>query len=94
MLITCPTFLIRDVECNLTKMKKLDVEHFLGIYQIRKRMQENGVTNPSDEIKKFTREFVEKLLNLPLDEEIKIENHSFFDSKGNLISKIPMNENE
>ena len=75
-------------------MKKLDVKHFLGIYQIRKRMQEDGITNPNEEVKKFTREFVEKLSKLPLDEEIKIENHSFFDSKGNLIAKIPIKENE
>ncbi len=73
-------------------MKKLDVKHFLGIYQIRQRMQEDGVTNPSSEIKDFTREFVEKLSKLPLDEEIKVENHSFFDSKGNLIATIPSTE--
>jgi len=70
-------------------MKKLDVKHFLGIYQIRKRMQDDGVTNPSSEVKKFTHDFVEKLSKLPLDEEIKIENHSFFDSKGNLVARLP-----
>jgi len=71
-------------------MKKLDVRHFLGIYQLRKKMQDDGITNPSEEVKKFTSEFVEKLSKLPLDEEIKIENHSFFDSSGKLISKIPI----
>jgi len=65
-----------------------------GIYQIRKRMQKDGITNPNEEVKKFTREFVDKLSKLPLDEEIKIENHSFFDSKGTLIAKIPIKENE
>lgn len=49
-------------------MEKLDVKHFLHIYQIRMRMQEEGVTNPSSEIKKFTRDLVEKLRKLPLDE--------------------------
>lgn len=74
---------------KFNKMKKLDVKHFLDIYQTRKKMQEEGITNPSEEIKKFTKEFVEKLLNLPLDEEIKLKNNTFFDSKGNLILKMP-----
>lgn len=70
-------------------MKKLDVEHFLGIYTIRKYMQEDGTTNPSEDIKKFTREFVEKLENMPLHEEIILKDRSFFDSQGNLIIKFP-----
>ena len=72
----------------------LDVKHFLGIYQIRQRMQEEEITNPSEAIKTFTREFVIKLSQMPLDEEIKIENHSFFDSNGNLIATIPSDEDE
>jgi len=70
-------------------MKKLDVEHFLDIYTMRKNMQENGITNPSENIKKFTREFVEKLENMPLHEEIILKDSSFFDSLGNLIIKFP-----
>lgn len=70
-------------------MKKLTVEHFLGIYLIRKHMQEEGTTNPSEDIKKFTSEFVEKLKNMPLDEEIVLKDSSFFDSSGNLIIKFP-----
>lgn len=69
-------------------MKKLDVEHFLNIYTLRKSMQEDGTTNPSEDIKKFTREFVEKLENMPLHEEIILKNTSFFDSLGNLIIKF------
>lgn len=53
-------------------------------------MQDRGNTNPSQEIKSFTKEVVEKLSNMPLDEEIKLENNSFFDSKGNFIAKIPV----
>lgn len=75
-------------------MKKLDVEHFLGIYQLRQKMQENGVTNPSEEVKKFTKEFVEKLLKLPMNEEIKIKNYSFFDSSENLIAQLPIKEHK
>ena len=68
----------------------LDVEHYLGVYSLRKKMQEDGITNPSEEIKKFTRDFVEKLQSLPLREEIVLQDYSFYDSKGNLIIKIPM----
>ena len=71
-------------------MGKLDVRHYLDIYTTRIEMQEKGITSPSEQIKKFTREFVEKLLTYSLDEEIILkDNGSFFDSKGNLIMKIP-----
>ena len=70
-------------------MKKMDVKHYLDIYLVRKKMQEKGVTNPSEEIKKFTREFVEKLSTLPIENEIILENESFFNSKQNLIIKFP-----
>ena len=71
-------------------MKNLDVRHYLDIYTTRKEMQEKGITNPSEQIKKFTRDFVEKLQTYSLDEEIILnESGSFFDSKGNLIMKIP-----
>ena len=71
-------------------MKNLDVRHYLDIYTTRKEMQEKGITHPSEQIKKFTRDFVEKLQTYSLNEEIILkENGSFFDSKGNLIMKIP-----
>jgi hypothetical protein len=70
-------------------MKILDVHHFLGIYTARKEMQEEGITNPSEKIKKFTRDFVFKLQSMPLDEEIILKGDSFFDSLGHLIEKIP-----
>jgi hypothetical protein len=71
-------------------MKNLDVRHYLDIYTTRKKMQEEGITNPPEEIKKFVREFVDKLQDYSLDEEITLgENGSFFDSKGNLILKVP-----
>lgn len=71
-------------------MGNLDVKHYLDIYTTRKEMQENGITNPSEQIKNFTKEFVEKLQAYSLDEEIILkDNGSFFDSKGNLIIKIP-----
>jgi hypothetical protein len=70
-------------------MVKLDVRHYLDIYTTRKEMQEEGITNPSEEIKKFTKDFVEKLQNMRLDEEIILKDSSFFDSFGSLIMKIP-----
>ena len=70
-------------------MKKLDVEHFLNIYTLRMKMQESGVTNPPEAGKKFTRELVEKLSKLPMDEEIKIIDRTFVNSHGEVILKIP-----
>lgn len=70
-------------------MSKLDVRHYLDIYSFRKEMQEKGITNPSEEIKKFTKHFVEKLENMDLDDEIILNDSSFFDSEGNLILTIP-----
>lgn len=70
-------------------MKKLNVKHYLDLYTIRKEMQEKGVTHPSEEFKTFTRDFVEKLQTYPLDEEIILKNGCVFDSRGNLIIKIP-----
>lgn len=74
-------------------MKKLDVEHYLYIYTVRKEMQEKGVTNPSENIKKFTCKFVEILEKMPLDEEIILKESSFYDSKGRLLIKFPPLEN-
>lgn len=71
-------------------MKGLSVGHYLDIYSTRKEMQEKGITNPSEQIKKFTNDLVEKLKTLPLDEEILLDDHSFYDSKGNLILKMPV----
>ncbi len=70
-------------------MKSLDVKHYLEIYSTRKKMQEEGITNPSKQIKKFTKDFVEKLESLPIDGEILLQDNSFFDAKGNFIIKIP-----
>ena len=41
-------------------MKNLDVRHYLDIYKTRKEMQEKGITNPNEQYKKFTTEFIEK----------------------------------
>ena len=70
-------------------MERLDVKHYLDIYTMRKEMQEEGITNPSKEIKKFTKDFVEKLQNMPSNDEIILKDSSSLDSLGNLIIKIP-----
>ena len=69
--------------------EKLDVKHYLDIYIMRKEMQDEGITNPIEKIKIFTKNFVEILQNMPLDEEIILKDSAFLDSTGNLIIKIP-----
>jgi hypothetical protein len=71
-------------------MKNLNVRHYLDIYTTRMEMQEKGVTNPSEEIKEFTKSFVMKLKALPPDDEIILEDNCFYDSSRNLILKIPV----
>jgi len=71
-------------------MENLDVKHYLGIYTTRLGIQEKGITNPSEQIIKFTKELVEILENMPMDAEIILKDNSFFDSKGNLLIKIPI----
>lgn len=71
-------------------MSNLDVKHYLDVYLLRKRMQDEGVTNPSEQIKKFTKGLVEKLAKLPMGNKIILKDDSFFDEEGNLIMKIPV----
>jgi hypothetical protein len=70
-------------------MSDLTVQHYLGIYQTRLKMQEDGITNPTQEYKDITRTIVEKLSRLPLDEKIVLDNHVMKDSKGNIIVEFP-----
>lgn len=70
-------------------MNKLDVKHILGIYQVRLKMQEDGTTNPTQEIKELTRTIVEKLSKIPVDEEIILENSVMKDIRGNVIVEFP-----
>ena len=50
----------------------LDVAHFLNIYKIRKRMYEDGVTNPIPEAKSFISKMVESLSLRDPKEEVKL----------------------
>lgn len=70
-------------------MSKLDVQHFLSIYQIRLIMQKDGTTNPTQEIQELTQTIVDKLSKLPLDEEITLDNHIMRDARGNVIVEFP-----
>lgn len=70
-------------------MGNLDVKHFLGIYQIRLRMQKEGITNPPQEIKELTQTIVDKLSLLPLDEEVTLNDHILKDARGNVIVEFP-----
>ena len=73
----------------MSKASDLDVRHYLRIYQIRLESQEQGVTNPPQEIKNLTRTIVDKLSKLPLDEKIFLDDHKMEDSKGNVIVEFP-----
>ncbi len=70
----------------------LTVEHYLRIYSLRSEMQEEGTTNPSQEIKDFTKDIVQKLSVLNPEEEVILRDRKFFDTKGNLIASIPKSE--
>lgn len=70
-------------------MSNLNVQHYLGIYQTRLKMQQEGITNPSDEIKAITRTIVDKLSKMHLEEEIIIDDGKMKDTKGNVIVEFP-----
>lgn len=70
----------------------MNVEHYLGIYTLRKRSMEEGITNPTPEGRKLINEIVEKLSKMPLSEEISLDNKNgkmmMLDSKGNTLVSI------
>lgn len=70
-------------------MKNHTVQHYLNIYRLREKMQAGGITNPAEYAKKFTRDFVEKLERMPLDQEIILNENGFYDTEGNLIVTLP-----
>ncbi|HYV90828.1 MAG TPA: hypothetical protein VE978_03560 [Chitinophagales bacterium] len=70
-------------------MSDLNVQHYLGIYRTRLKMQEEGITNPTQEFKEITRTIVDKLSKLPLDEKIILDDHKMKDSRGNVIAEFP-----
>lgn len=70
-------------------MIHLNASHYLKIYEIRLRMQEEGITNPPEEIKALVREIVHKLSRLPADEPISLEQGCMTDSAGNMLVKFP-----
>lgn len=57
-------------------------------------MQDLDITNPPDEIKLFTKILVEKLSQLPLEEEIELLENSIIDSIGNIIITFPWKKNK
>lgn len=70
-------------------MGKFDVRHYLDIYQMRKEMQEQGITKPSEDYIKFANDLVEKLQKMPLDKKIVLKDNGFYDIDDNLIMKFP-----
>ncbi len=69
----------------------LNVQQFLRIYETKLKMQEDGITNPKQEIKNFTRLIVEKLTKLPPNEILVLDDgYILKDTKGNIIVKFPI----
>lgn len=66
-------------------MHQLTVKHYLEIYKTRLEMQEQGITNPLDYIKIFTRQLVEKLSQLPQEEMVEFIDMKLIGTKGNVI---------
>ena len=77
----------------------LTAKHYLDIYKTRKSMQDDGVTNPSDEIKLFTSTLVERLSTLEENEEIDLVEvrknvQQFVIARtGEVLGEIDSNEN-
>lgn len=67
-------------------MHKVTVEHLLEVYRTRLEMQEEGITNPLDYIKIFTRQLVEKLSQLPQEDLIEFRDNKLIDTKENVIA--------
>lgn len=66
-------------------MHQLTIGYFLEIYKTRQEMQDLGLTNPSDEIKNFTKKLVETLLKYSQDEKISFIDMKLIDSKNRII---------
>lgn len=71
-----------------------NVKHFLDLYKLRLKMQLEGVTNPTQEIKDHTKHIVEKLSELPLDEEVVFKDLALFRKSGELIVKFPKSKTD
>ena len=67
-------------------MHQLTVKHYLEVYKTRLEMQEQGITNPLDYIKIFTRQLVKKLSELPQEELIEFRDNKLIDNKENVIA--------
>ncbi|RZN80642.1 MAG: hypothetical protein EVB11_11335 [Winogradskyella sp.] len=72
----------------------LNVKHFLNIYQTRKRLFDEGITNPLPEVKEFITELIEKLsIRNPKEELELLKNEkgimSLINKKGNVIITFP-----
>lgn len=67
-------------------MNQLTVKHYLEIYKTRLEMQEQGITNPLDYIKIFTRQLVEKLSQFSQEKLIEFRDNKLIDAKENVIA--------
>lgn len=67
-------------------MHKVTAKPLLEVYKTRLEMQQQGITNPSDHVKIFTKKIVEKLSQLPQEELIEFIDMKLVDSSGNMIA--------
>jgi hypothetical protein len=71
----------------------LNVKHYLNVYKVRKKMMEDGITNPLPEGRKLINEIISKLSKMPLNEVIELKRKDgklvMLDSKGNIIVTVP-----
>jgi len=59
--------------CLRDKMKLMKAGEVLFIMKRRLSMQEDGTTNPSDDIKRYTKNLVHRLSVLDKEEEVDLE---------------------
>jgi len=67
----------------------MNVKHYLEIYITRKKLQDEGITNPTKGVKILTKSIIEKLSLMSLEEKIDIIDNLMVDSKGNTIITFP-----
>lgn len=67
-------------------MHKVTLKHYLEVYKTRLEMQQQGITNPPEHVKNFTKKIVEKLSQLSQEEIVEFIDMKLVDSNGYIIA--------
>lgn len=67
-------------------MHKVTLKHYLEVYKTRLEMQQQGITNPPEHVKNFTKRIVEKLSKFPQGEIVEFIDMKLVDSNGYIIA--------